>query len=717
MKDEKDQKVSAESLYGLLIGIDAYPNLNVLKGAIADVKEVEKFLKEGLNVPPENLVVLLNEEATRSRILQEFQALWQNKDIRRGDPILIYYAGHGGLRKANKKWKDRYGAQQIQVIFPIDYKENSDPQNDQSPPVNSIPDRTIATLLNKLAFEKGDNITVIFDSCHSASGTREEEFDAQDQRYRSADPTLDIPYDIDDDVFKFYNINPSLIDVESRDAELLLYTDQASHVHLAACGIHEKALEQAGRGRFTLELLKKIRASKVSSITYHDLLKCLDKMSNQSPQCYGKNKNRFLFDARVSSVTFIPVLFEDSSWILEAGEASGVTKGSIWGLYEIATENSEPVGIFEVISFSAATAVLNPLSPMKNKYHMLYARFMRAGQKDELVLRVWISRKDRESLFGDNFNGKIQDNGLGYLITSIRDSADIVLEVCSPSSIQTEGKIDATQAEVVFQLCDDLAKRYGVEKLQKRKPARIEEVEVVLFAAAKWLWHLRRGNSDSKSSGKRVSMKMLKIANHSIRGMPVQRLREPIEIPDNRGQTSSWSVGHLFRRMVGYFNIWEAISRMSSIWSTSRSIVVDDVAEIEVDSSLYGFRLTSNTPLPVYVRMFYFDPTDLSIKDIFGHNAANGDNNPDIICRGKLVIGDGAHGGAPVRLMISSGQQVELGYMKVFWCTRPLEVDDIQQNSPFSTGSMDSRSMELARNAVLDDWGTACVGIVLRQPK
>ncbi|CAE6435875.1 unnamed protein product [Rhizoctonia solani] len=150
-----------QKLYGLVIGIDNYPVLPSLSGAVADANAIAEFLKSDMDIPAEHIVTLRNDQATRARIIQEFQALWKNEDIRHDDPILVYYAGHGGLAKANKKWKERYGAQHIQVIFPFNYRHPSQRQDIPGPTgtrFNCIPDRTIAILLNKLAAEKGDNI-------------------------------------------------------------------------------------------------------------------------------------------------------------------------------------------------------------------------------------------------------------------------------------------------------------------------------------------------------------------------------------------------------------------------------------------------------------------------------------------------------------------------------------------------------------------------------
>lgn len=66
-----------------------------------------------------------------------------------GDPILIYYAGHGGEAKPPSKW----AKSTIQTIIPHDFGTTVDGRT-----VPSIPDRTVGMLLGLLAETKGHNI-------------------------------------------------------------------------------------------------------------------------------------------------------------------------------------------------------------------------------------------------------------------------------------------------------------------------------------------------------------------------------------------------------------------------------------------------------------------------------------------------------------------------------------------------------------------------------
>lgn len=140
--------------YALVIGIDDYPNLQHLKGAVSDAESVTEFLTTDLGVPPCHITNLRNSAASRAGIINAFQRLRGNDEITPGSPILIYFAGHGGVGPATKDWQRRHGiVSKVQVIFPFDYDVECEGKR-----VNCIPDKTVARLLNELAQAKGNNI-------------------------------------------------------------------------------------------------------------------------------------------------------------------------------------------------------------------------------------------------------------------------------------------------------------------------------------------------------------------------------------------------------------------------------------------------------------------------------------------------------------------------------------------------------------------------------
>jgi hypothetical protein len=145
-------------LYAIIIGINDYPKLNPLRGAVADADDMALFLTSDLGVPSDHIVNLRNDAASRKEIIRAFRALQKDPRIKQGDPILIFYAGHGGLDYASEGWKAMHGTNEVQVIFPFDYGVEVP---GSSGPVNCIPDKTIAALLNELAAAKGNNIVSI----------------------------------------------------------------------------------------------------------------------------------------------------------------------------------------------------------------------------------------------------------------------------------------------------------------------------------------------------------------------------------------------------------------------------------------------------------------------------------------------------------------------------------------------------------------------------
>lgn len=143
-------------LFALIIGINKYktvkrPFLN-LRGAVPDADLVQSYLQKYLSIPDSQIRNLRDSEATRAAILHEINALTTDDRIQRGDPILIFYAGHGSTAPTPKGWES--GGPVIQLLLPHDYLC----ENEKGQMIYGIPDRTLGVLLGRLASAKGDNI-------------------------------------------------------------------------------------------------------------------------------------------------------------------------------------------------------------------------------------------------------------------------------------------------------------------------------------------------------------------------------------------------------------------------------------------------------------------------------------------------------------------------------------------------------------------------------
>ena len=248
-----------------------------LRGAVPDGQKFQDYLIKRLRVPQDQISTLFDEQATRSAIIQAFKHLSKDHRIKDGDPIFIFYAGHGGQKTPHPDWGEPN--EKIEVIVPYDCTDDSDEETPPSGFVPSIPDITIAALINEIAREKGNNIvsalgrplililiqivrnkTVVFDSCHSASGTR------SGTRVRSVslgDSTFD------------RNTDSNIWDSHSRGASPYAGSSRRglkSHILISACSSFEQVVEHEDRGRLSVALLKLLDIISPHKLRYCDIL-------------------------------------------------------------------------------------------------------------------------------------------------------------------------------------------------------------------------------------------------------------------------------------------------------------------------------------------------------------------------------------------------------------------------------------------------------------
>jgi hypothetical protein len=146
-------------LFALLIGINDYRSNEWpdLLGGIQDAEAMQDYLENVMRIPPSRIRALHGENATRSAIIHELRSLKSNSQINHGDPILIFFAGHGDSTDAPPGWETEDN--EIQLLVPFD----GDSSGDDGQITFSIPDRTLGTLIEDIAREKGDNIVSILE--------------------------------------------------------------------------------------------------------------------------------------------------------------------------------------------------------------------------------------------------------------------------------------------------------------------------------------------------------------------------------------------------------------------------------------------------------------------------------------------------------------------------------------------------------------------------
>jgi hypothetical protein len=133
----------------LIIAVDDYVETAViyrLLGAVNDAKAIHDYVRSVLGVPASQIKTLYDTEASRDGILRALRALADDDKIKKGDPILIYFAGHGATEPTPAGWKIE--DPRVQMIVPQNYGKNA----------HGIRDRTIARLIDRISEKKGDNI-------------------------------------------------------------------------------------------------------------------------------------------------------------------------------------------------------------------------------------------------------------------------------------------------------------------------------------------------------------------------------------------------------------------------------------------------------------------------------------------------------------------------------------------------------------------------------
>ncbi|KAK0451919.1 peptidase C14, caspase domain-containing protein, partial [Armillaria borealis] len=172
-------------VYAVLIGIDGYSTYP-LRGCVADALAMKKYFVEYLHVPNERIQSLLGPahygdtstevpslSPSRANILSVLLSLITNPDIKYGDPIIIFFAGHGSRYLLSSQ----DGPDDDKALSPPKFVEafcpmDRDSRDSNGVPVPDISDRELNTILSQIVSEKGSRITCILDCCHAGSITR-----------------------------------------------------------------------------------------------------------------------------------------------------------------------------------------------------------------------------------------------------------------------------------------------------------------------------------------------------------------------------------------------------------------------------------------------------------------------------------------------------------------------------------------------------------------
>ncbi|KAF8815985.1 hypothetical protein BYT27DRAFT_7209205 [Phlegmacium glaucopus] len=622
-------------IFAFIIGIDQYMSFEVpnLKGCINDAKSIKSFLVDNLHVPDSQIVLLTNKSATRSAIISNFKShLINNPEIQKGDAIVIFYAGHGSRVAPPKEWM--LDGAWVETICPHDERTNVDGEF-----IHGIPDRTVNALLHELSSVKHNNITVIFDSCHSGGITRHVSPNVH-LTPRSVTTTQPIPADLDADIWSTARAASESIPAG------FVHKFMASHVLLAACQQEQLAQETTSDegytcGFFTNSLIKRLQKTTLHRTTYSELFDLLPQMVNQNPHCEGFNKNRILFSGRVSATgqrTFALMEKDAGVFEIKAGSIHGVVVGTEFVVPDCSatiSSISEPhllVAVYVDLTSSI-------LSSRPGDAAFIVPKEARASVSDwkntERILKVFVEPQAQDKL-ADLLSSKPPEN-IQAVQSSLTDTNRTRSFVQVESRFKANLSINLSNEEVVFERLDPLISTYANKTTSFDSSNRLQQLPDILDGIANFNFYLGKQHGGNVLEGM-VTMELYCLTGASSNGV------------------SDMNVGNL---LVNNHTIRE----------------LDEKAN-------YGMAILNYSRHDLFPYLFYFDPFSYSIDAWYlppsmsaplrGQHGAN---------PGKVTIGYGAGGGFPLELTLPPGRSSDTGFLKLFVSTTPVSLDWIAQDS------------------------------------
>jgi hypothetical protein len=336
--------------HALLVGIDRYPHYTGelscdLKGCVNDSELIKSLLLDKFDFHNENIQQLLNENATRSAILGGLAALVERAE--QDDVVLFQYSGHGRLRYPPSQDLDE-GSGHNSTLMPTDSGPAPVPNRD-------INDDEIQVWLQKLT-QKTCNVTLIIDSCHSGSISR----DAFGPKVRTIPPDDRAVAAAPADQPKANQ--PSAASTQAKGGSGWLEVSDR-YVVISACADVEVASElvltdaagvDKSHGALTYYLQTALQQTQQSH-TYRDIFEIAERDVSgyaaglepprlQHPQIEGALDREIFGTKDIKPLRSILVdSVRGDTLVLSGGAAHGVLTNSFWAVYPPATKSEDQV--------------------------------------------------------------------------------------------------------------------------------------------------------------------------------------------------------------------------------------------------------------------------------------------------------------------------------------------------------------------------------------
>jgi Caspase domain len=236
-------------VYALLVGVNDYgPDIESLDGCLNDVDLLHEYLHRRVGAPALAVEVLKNSDATRANIIGRFRSHLGR--ARSGDVALFQFCGHGARWASNAAFRES---------FPDGKDEGLVCSDSRRPGGYDLADKELAVLIAEVA-GNGAHVAVLFDCCHSGSGTRDV------SAVRGLKPRLTHEVTTERPLDTYLDGHYSRL-LETRQP---LFVPTGRHILLAACERGQLAQETPGHGLFTSTLIDVLEKS-AGELSYADL--------------------------------------------------------------------------------------------------------------------------------------------------------------------------------------------------------------------------------------------------------------------------------------------------------------------------------------------------------------------------------------------------------------------------------------------------------------
>jgi hypothetical protein len=148
-----------KNIWAVVIGINRYPKVRPLKYAVDDARIFYNYLVDFSQIPRENVTLLLDQDATLTRVRSTLGTHLKNK-AGKDDMVIIFFAGHGATEKEGMS-PDGDGLEKYLLPYDADPKDLY---------ATALPMGEISKIFSRIQSER---LVFIADSCYSgASGGR-----------------------------------------------------------------------------------------------------------------------------------------------------------------------------------------------------------------------------------------------------------------------------------------------------------------------------------------------------------------------------------------------------------------------------------------------------------------------------------------------------------------------------------------------------------------